>query len=158
GSWWEAEFVGLDLFKEVLTDPRFGWAVVRSLTFATASTIGCFLIGFALAYLMYKPFRGNALYYIVFILPMLTVPIVVAYTAEMMLYQSGPVNDMLSRLLGFEFKPAWLTDPNVALPTVTLLEIWNWTPFTFIIMLAGLAAIPKEPVEAAEILGASKWR
>lgn len=158
GSWWEADFVGLDLFREVLTDPRFGWAVVRSLAFATGSTIGCFVIGFALAYLMYKPFRGNALYYIVFILPMLTVPIVVAYTAEMMLYQSGPVNDMLSRLLGFEFKPAWLTDPNVALPTVTLLEIWNWTPFTFIIMLAGLAAIPKEPVEAAEILGASKWR
>src|SRR6266498_6160638 len=52
----------------------------------------------------------------------------------------------------------WLTDPNIALPTVMLLEIWNWTPFSFIIMLAGLTAIPKEPIEAAEILGASKWR
>jgi multiple sugar transport system permease protein len=158
GTWWEAEFVGLDLFQEVLTDPRFWWAAVRSLVFATGSTIGCFVIGFALAYLMYKPFRGNALYYVIFILPMLTVPIVVAYTAEMMLYQSGPVNDMISRILGVEFKPAWLTDPDVALPAVTLLEIWNWTPFSFIIMLAGLSAIPKEPVEAAQILGASKWR
>ena len=98
GTWWEAEFVGLDLFQEVLTDPRFGWAIVRSLAFATGSTIGCFVIGFALAYLMYKPFRGQAVYYIIFILPMLTVPIVVAYTAEMMLYQSGPVNDVISRL------------------------------------------------------------
>jgi multiple sugar transport system permease protein len=158
GTWWDAEFVGLELFKEVLTDERFLWAVVRSLVFATASTIGCFVVGFALAYLMYKPFRGQAIYYMLFILPMLTVPIVVAYTAEMMLYQSGPVNDLITRIGGFEFKPAWLTDPNVALPALIFLEIWNWTPFSFIIMLAGLAAIPKEPIEAAQILGASRWR
>jgi len=158
GSWWEAEYVGLDLFQEVLTDPRFGWAVVRSLLFAGGSTIGCFLIGFALAYLMHKPFRGQAFYYILFILPMLTVPVVVAYTAEMLLYQSGPINDLISRLTGIEFKPMWLTHPDIALPTVMLLEIWNWVPFSFIILLAGLSAIPKEPLEAAEILGASKWR
>jgi multiple sugar transport system permease protein len=158
GSWWDAEWIGLELYKEVLTDPRFGWAVVRSLLFATGSTLGCFVLGFALAYLMYKPFRGQALYYIIFILPMLTVPVVVAYTAEMMLYQSGPINDAITRISGVEFKPAWLTNPNIALPTVMLLEIWNWTPFSFIIMLAGLSSIPKEPIEAAEILGASKWR
>ncbi|HZP75490.1 MAG TPA: sugar ABC transporter permease [Pseudolabrys sp.] len=158
GSWWEADYVGLDLFKEVLSDPRFGWAVVRSLVFATGSTIGCFVVGFALAYLMAKPFRGQAVYYLIFILPMLTVPVVVAYTAEMLLYQSGPINDLISRIIGLDFKPMWLTDPNIALPTVMLLEIWNWAPFSFIIMLAGLAAIPKEPIEAAEILGASKWR
>ena len=158
GSWWDADWIGIELYEEVLTDPRFGWAVVRSLLFATGSTLGCFVLGFALAYLMYKPFRGQALYYIIFILPMLTVPVVVAYTAEMMLYQSGPINDAITRISGVEFKPAWLTNPNIALPTVMLLEIWNWTPFSFIIMLAGLSSIPKEPIEAAEILGASKWR
>lgn len=158
GSWYDADFVGLEVFREVFTDTRFGWAIVRSLLFATGSTIGCFLLGFALAYLMYRPFRGQAIYYVIFILPMLTVPIVIAYTAEMLLYQSGPVNDIISRLSGTEFKPAWLTDPDIALTAVMVLEIWNWTPFSFIIMLAGLAAIPKEPIEAAQILGASKWR
>lgn len=157
-SWWEVDFVGFDLFQEVLTDPRFGWAIVRSLLFATGSTVGCFVFGFLLAYLMYKPFRGQAVYYILFILPMLTVPVVVAYTAEMMLYQSGPLNDLISRLSGADFKPSWLSNPNLALATVGFLEIWNWTPFSFIIMLAGLSSIPKEPIEAAEILGASKWR
>src|SRR6202030_624438 len=146
GSWWEAEYVGLDLFGEVLSDPRFGWAVVRSLAFATGSTIGCFVVGFALAYLMRRPFRGQAFYYTIFILPMLTVPVVVAYTAEMLLYQSGPINDLISRISGIDFKPMWLTDPNIALPTVMLLEIWNWAPFSFIILLAGLAAIPREPI------------
>jgi multiple sugar transport system permease protein len=157
-SWWEAEFVGLDMFQSVLTDPRFGWAVVRSLIFATGSTFGCFVFGFLLAYLMYRPFRGHAFYYVIFILPMLTVPVVVAYTAEMMLYANGPINDVISRLTGTDFHVRWLSSPNLALATVTMLEIWNWTPFSFIIMLAGLSAIPKEPIEAAEILGASKWR
>jgi multiple sugar transport system permease protein len=158
GSWRDAEFAGLDVFKDVLTDARFGWAILRSLAFATGSTTGCFVIGFALAYLMRRPFRGQAIYYILFILPMLTVPIVIAYTAEMLLYQSGPINDVISRLSGIPFKPAWLTNPDIALAAVTLLEIWNWTPFSFIIMLAGLSVIPKEPIEAAEILGASRWR
>jgi len=158
GSWWDAEWIGLDIFKEVLTDPRFGWSIVRSLAFALGSTVGCFLIGFGLAYLMHKPFRGQAVYYILFIIPMLTVPIVVAYTAEMLLYESGPVNDIISRVSGSEYKVAWLSDPNIALTTVMLLEIWNWTPFSFIIMLAGFASIPKEPIEAARILGASSWR
>jgi multiple sugar transport system permease protein len=157
-SWWDADYVGLDLFRDVLTDPRFGWAVVRSLAFATGSTIGCFVFGFLLAYLMYKPFHGQAIYYVIFILPMLTVPVVVAYTAEMLLYQNGPINDVISILLGVDFKPSWLTNPHIALFTVACLEVWNWTPFSFIIMLAGLSEIPKEPIEAAEILGASKWR
>jgi multiple sugar transport system permease protein len=157
-SWWDADYVGLDLFRDVLTDPRFGWAILRSLAFATGSTIGCFVFGFLLAYLMYKPFRGQAFFYIIFILPMLTVPVVVAYTAEMLLYRSGPINDLISHILHVNFQVSWLTDPHIALLTCALLEIWNWTPFSFIIMLAGLAAIPKEPIEAAEILGASKWR
>src|SRR5262249_3281770 len=84
-TWWDAEYVGLVLFRGVSTHPRFGWAVLRSLVFATTSTMGCFVFAFILAYLMYKPFRGHSLYYIIFILPMLTVPVVVAYTAEMML-------------------------------------------------------------------------
>jgi multiple sugar transport system permease protein len=107
---------------------------------------------------MYKPFRGQAFFYIIFILPMLTVPVVVAYTAEMLLYRSGPINDLISHVLHVNFQVSWLTDPHIALLTCALLEIWNWTPFSFIIMLAGLASIPKEPIEAAEILGASKWR
>jgi multiple sugar transport system permease protein len=158
GAWNEAEWVGLDVFQGVFTDPRFGWAVVRSLAFALGSTIGCFLLGFGLAYLMHKPFRGQAFYYILFILPMLTVPVVIAYTAEMLLYESGPINDIITRIGGSESRVAWLSNPDVALGTVMLLEIWNWTPFSFIIMLAGFASLPKEPIEAAQILGASAWR
>ena len=72
------------IFSRGCEHGRFGWATLRSLAFATTSTLGCFVFGFMLAYLMKRPFRGQAIYYIIFILPMLTVPVVVAYTAEMM--------------------------------------------------------------------------
>src|SRR4051794_40954859 len=158
GSWWNADFVGFGIFADVFSDPRFGWAVLRSLFFAGGSTIGCFVLGFLLAYLLYRPFRGQAFYYALFILPMLTVPIVISYTAQMLLDRSGPINAILSILSGHDFRVLWLSNPDIALLTVTLLDIWNWTPFSFIIMLAGLSSLPKEPVEAAQILGASSWR
>ena len=153
-----SEWVGLDLFRDVFQDVRFGNAIIRSLLFAAGSTIGCFIFGFGLALLMYRPFRGQAIYYIFFILPMLTVPIVIAYTGEMILYQNGPLNDILSRISGLRVEAQFLYKKEIALTTIMFLEIWNWTPFSFIIMMAGLAALPKEPQEAAQILGASKWR
>jgi multiple sugar transport system permease protein len=155
-TWWEADFVGFDTFADVITDERFQWSILRSLIFATASTAGCFVIGFGLALLMYRPFKGHGFFYVFFILPMLTVPIVIAYTFEMLLYQKGPVNGILSTILGTDVNIIWLSDPTMAVITVIILEIWNWTPFTFIIMLAGLSALPHEPVEAARILGANR--
>jgi multiple sugar transport system permease protein len=157
-NWWEAQFVGLATFWEVLSDARFLWSLVRSLVFASASTLGCFVVGFALALLMYRPFKGHGFFYTMFILPMLTVPIVIAYTFEMLLYQKGPLNGVLSLLLGTDVHVMWLTNPTMAVCTIILLEIWNWTPFAFILMLASLAALPHELVEAAESLGASRWR
>ena len=158
GSWWDADFVWFDMFRGVLTDPRFGWSIVRSLVFAGVSTLGCFVVGFGLALLMYRPFPGHGVFYAVFILPMLTVPIVIAYTFEMLLYQKGPVNGILSTVLGTDVNVLWLSDPRIAVLTTILLEIWNWTPFVFIIMMAGLAALPRELDEAAQSLGASRWR
>jgi len=158
GSWWEAEFVGLGMFIEVLMDSRFWWAVLRSLTFASLSTLGSFAAGFGLALLMHRPFRGHGLLYAVFILPMLTVPVVIAYTFEMLLFQRGPINGILSVLLQTDVRVTWLAHPAIAVFTVIMLEIWNWTPFVFIIMLAGLASLPPELDEAARILGASRWR
>jgi multiple sugar transport system permease protein len=86
------------------------------------------------------------------------VPIVIAYTFEMLLYQKGPINGMLSAVLGTDITVMWLTNPSIAVFTIIFLEIWNWTPFAFILMLAGLAALPHELVEAAQSLGAGRWQ
>ena len=78
-------WVGLDLWKDALTDTKFLHAIIRSLLFSAGTTVCCFILGFGLALLMYRPFRGQGFYYVFFILPMLTVPIVIAYTGEMIL-------------------------------------------------------------------------
>jgi multiple sugar transport system permease protein len=159
GSYFRAsEWAGVDLWADALSDSKFGFAIVRSLLFSLGVTTGCFIIGFALALLMYRPFRGQGFYYIFFILPMLTVPIVIAYTGEMILYQNGPLNDILSKITGLRIEAQFLYKQEIALTTIAFMEIWNWTPFSFIIMMAGLASLPKEPQEAAQILGANKFQ
>jgi multiple sugar transport system permease protein len=158
GEWWQAEFIGLEIFGDVLKDPRFYWSLLRSLIFATASTILCLVIGFALAYLMREPFRGRGLFYLLFITPMLVVPLAIGYNYEMLLVQKGPFNQLLSWLTGQEIQVSWFAEAIPAFISIIFIEVWNWTPFVFILMLAGLSGMPKEPIEAARVLGASPWQ
>ncbi len=155
GDWWQADFVGLDNFAEVLTDPRFYLSLGRSLVFAGASTILCLLIGFTLAYLMREPFRGRGLFYLLFITPMLIVPLAIGYTFEMLLVEKGPLNQLLSWITRHQIQVSWFAEAIPAFISIIFIEVWNWTPFVFILMLAGLSSMPKEPIEAAKVLGAS---
>ncbi len=154
GDWWAADFVGLEIFRDVLQDPRFYWSLLRSLTFAGSSTILCLLIGFTLAYLMREPFPGRSLFYLLFITPMLLVPVAIAYDYEMLLVQKGPFNQLLSWLTGQQIEVSWFAEKIPAFISIIFIEVWNWTPFVFILMLAGLTSMPKEPIEAARVLGA----
>ncbi len=158
GPWWNASFAGLDQFREVFTDRRFMLAIVRSFIFAGLSTLLSVLIGFGLAYLLQKPFRGQSIYYLFFLIPMLTVPVVIGYNFQMLLYQDGPINQILSLFVPGDVRTSWLGEPVPAFATMILIETWNWTPFVMIIMMAGLVSMPREPVEAAQVLGASRWQ
>ena len=155
-EWWQADFVGLENFADVLRDPRFYWSLLRSLVFAGSSTILCLLLGFTLAYLMRDPFPGRSLLYLLFITPMLIVPVAIGYDFEMLLVQKGPLNQLLSWLTGREIQVAWFAEAIPAFISIIFIEVWNWTPFVFILMLAGLSSMPKEPIEAAKVLGASR--
>ena len=152
------EFVGLDNFVAVVSDPRFLLAMARSLVFAGASTTLSFLIGFGLALLMRQEFPGRGVFYLVFIMPMLVVPVVIGYTFEMLLVQKGPVNTLLSLVWPRDVMVTWLAAEVPAFLSLIFVEVWNWTPLVFIILLAGLVGIPRECLEAARVLGASRWR
>ena len=155
GDWWQAEFVGLENFADVLRDGRFYWSLARSLIFAGASTVLCLLIGFTLAYLMREPFPGRGLFYLLFITPMLIVPVAIGYTFEMLLVEKGPLNQLLGWITGRQIQVSWFAAPIPAFLSIIFIEVWNWTPFVFILMLAGLSGMPREPIEAARVLGAS---
>jgi multiple sugar transport system permease protein len=154
----ELHFVGLDNFAAVLGDPRFRWAAVRSLVFAGASTALSLAIGLGLALLMRDRFPGRGFFYLLFIIPMLVVPIVIGYTFEMLLVQKGPLNTILSLVWPRQVMVTWLSREVPAFLSLVFIEVWNWTPFVFIILLAGLTSIPAECLEAARVLGASRWR
>jgi multiple sugar transport system permease protein len=86
---------------------------------------------------------------------MLIVPIAIGYNFEMLLVEKGPLNQLLGWITGHEIRVSWFAEPIPAFLSIIFIEVWNWTPFVFILMLAGLSGMPKEPIEAARVLGAN---
>jgi multiple sugar transport system permease protein len=85
---------------------------------------------------------------------MLIVPIAIGYNFEMLLVEKGPVNQLVSWITGREILVSWFAEKIPAFVSIIFIEVWNWTPFVFILMLAGLSGMPREPIEAARVLGA----
>ncbi len=115
-----------------------------------------FLLGFGLALLFMDDFRGKRLFYSIMLMPMMVVPAVAGYMFFMLFQSGGPVNDIISSLIGQPFSLAWLSSPQWALiAAVMIADIWQWTPLMFLILLAGLAGVPDDQLKAATLLGAS---
>ena len=92
----------------------------------------------------------------ILLIPMMTTPVIMTVLWRTIFHESlGPINDILSF---FDVTPRWLSDETLALITVMIVEVWQWTPFMFLLLLAGLLSLPKEPYLAAEIDGAGPFR
>ena len=153
----EAEFVGLANFAGLLGDPNFAESVRVTLVFAAAVVSIEMVLGVGLALLLDRRIRGMSLLRTVFILPMMIAPIVVGLIWRYMYHPSvGPLNRMLDRL-GLEPVP-WLSSPDWALISVIVADIWQWTPFVFILSLAALQSLPRSALEASRIDGATPWQ
>ena len=86
---------------------------------------------------------------------MLIVPIAIGYNFEMLLVEKGPLSSGARLAHGAGDPGLWFAQPIPAFLSIIFIEVWNWTPFVFILMLAGLSGLPREPIEAAKVLGAS---
>lgn len=129
----------------------------NTVVFAFAAVAGQMVIGFALAVLVSKIGRGRVLYRAIFILPILIPGIVIGAIWKLMMnYDFGLANT----LLGFVgIAPHdWLGTPETALLSVIIVDIWHWTPFCFLLFLAGLESLPQDVFEAAKIDGAGPWQ
>jgi len=158
GNWWQASLLGLSNYLGVLADPLFGWAVARTIFIVAVSVSTEFLIGLALALVFLRNFFGKRVFTSIMILPMMTVPAITGYIFYMIFLGSGPLNGILSLLSGTQVSFQWLQNPLGALFAVIAMDIWQWTPLMFLILLSGLLALPAEPGEAAHVLGASRWQ
>ena len=117
-----------------------------------------FLLGLAIAMAMAKTFRGRGVIISILIVPLFISPVIVGQVWVLMLHNPfGPTNYLLSQLLGFDVTIKWLTQFPWNFVALILADVWQWTPFMFVILLAGLTSIPPHVYEAAELDGVGPW-
>ncbi|WP_246660565.1 sugar ABC transporter permease [Nitratireductor sp. XY-223] len=153
----EADWIGLRNYTNLLKDPNFIESFFVTLKFASVVVTLEMVIGVGLALLLDRKIRGMSVLRTIFILPMMIAPIVVGL---MWRYMYHPSVGILNRTLkGWGLDPIpWLSDPDWALPSVIIADVWQWTPFIFILSLAALQSLPQSALEASRIDGASTWQ
>lgn len=151
----EPRFIGLGNYRNIFSDPTVGDTVEFTAVLTIFALPIEMLLGFAIA-LLVRETVGESLWRALILLPMM-VPAVVAGIAWKMLYnyQFGPLNYMLS-LLGIE-KVSWLGQSVPARAGVIIIDVWQWTPFVFLVLYAGLQSVPVDLIDSAKVDGASRW-
>ena len=158
GDWWEAPYYAVKNFGRVLTDERFVGSIGNTLLYAFSAVPVEFVLGLLLALSVNKITRGKGFFSGIFLVPMMVVPVVVGYNFTMIFSEAGPFNQLLSFVTGSEIRVNWLADFVFSKVAIILADIWQWTAFMFLMLLAGLTGIPQEPIRAAKILGANSWQ
>lgn len=150
--------IGLRNFTDALGDTRRFWpAARRTLVFTVGAVVLETVLGLALAMLMRKPFRGMRWVRTVLIVPLLATPVAIGILWLLIL---DPTNGIANHLLAAVGLPRqeFLGSVSQSLPTLMLIDVWQWTPMMTLLLLAGLTTLPEEPEEAALVDGANSWQ
>jgi multiple sugar transport system permease protein len=150
-------FVGTEQYVRVFGDGLFRAGVSNTLLFSTGAVLTQMVLGFVLALMTTRVTRGRVLYRTVFLLPILVPGIVIGAIWKLMYnFDFGVLNQMLG-MIGL--RPVdWLGNTATALVAVIAVDVWHWTPFVFLLMLAGLESLPTDVYEAARVDGATFWQ
>jgi multiple sugar transport system permease protein len=156
----ESEFVGFQNFIDiVLNDKRF-WSSMRVTAVLMVGGVAVQLaLGTGLAMLLNRLQTWRTPFVSLLLIPVMIAPVVAGFQFRMIYHdQFGPLNYMFELLTFGKWRGfAWVADPNVALTAVMITDIWQWTPFLMLIVLAGLQSISPEYYEAARVDGATSW-
>jgi len=155
-TWWNFSDP-LANFAELLADHRFLNSLGVQLRLSVFTVGFQLLIGLGAALLLNSRLRFLEALRALFIIPMVLPPIVVAIMWKVLFTPDISVLNWILGLLGLP-QPAWLAHPRLALPAIIIADIWEWFPFTMLMLLAALQMMPSEPLEAARIDGASTWQ
>ena len=151
-----ARFVGGRNYGVIFDDTRYSVALCTTGLFVVLAVAVELVLGFGLALALRGPFWGKPVVTTILLVPMMLSPAVMGLYWNFILNgHYGVVNQALA-VLGL-FQPQWLTDPDLKLLSILMIDIWMWTPFMMLIALAGLNAIPPHLYEAAALDRASNW-
>ncbi len=150
-------WIGLGNFDRLLSDPDIWQRFATTARFVIPAVSIELLLGFGLAMLLNRALRGRGFIVTLMLIPMMLTPLVVALFWRYM-YQpdSGVINFWIHDIFHLP-RVLWTTDVGVAMWSLVLVDVWQWTPFIMLISLAGLSAVPKYLYEAAEVDRASGW-
>ncbi|WP_099355252.1 carbohydrate ABC transporter permease [Fredinandcohnia onubensis] len=153
----DIDFIGLGNFMNMIVDMNFWNAILLTIYQVGATVIGQLILGIGIALLLSREFKGVQLLRSLYLIPMMTTPIVVGMTWRMLFNTDmGIINYFLS-LIGIS-PINWLGSSTYAMPSIILTDLWLSTPFVAVILIAGLQSLPKEPIEAAKIDGATTFQ
>ncbi|WP_265705939.1 carbohydrate ABC transporter permease [Verminephrobacter aporrectodeae] len=152
-----ARFVGIEAFVQMLESPQVWTSMGVTLAFVFIAVTAELLLGVALALFLEKPVRGMRFFRSLFVLPMMIAPICVGLIWRYLFDASfGPINQALA-WIGIA-PQAWLASPALAFGAMVLTDVWQWTPFVLIMVLAGLQGLDESVMEAARMDGANGWQ
>lgn len=150
-------WIGGENYGRLWEDARY-WQALGRLTLLSVTTVLIqYVLGFALALMVWRDLAARRLFRVLFLIPMMTTPVVMSVLWRTIFHESlGPLNPILESL-GIGAAP-WLSSAGWAFAAVVIVEVWQWTPFMFLLLLAGLLSLPNEPYLAAKIDGAGPVR
>ncbi len=153
----EATFVGLRSYARVLAEPRFLHALGRTFVFTAFAVAIEGLLGVAIALILNRAFVGKSVAKLLLLLPLVATPVAVGIVFNLFY---DPTIGLLNFVLSSFGLPTglWVSNEKSVLASLILVDVWQWTPMITLIVLAGLAGLSEEPVEAARIDGASEWQ
>ncbi len=149
-------FAGFDNFVQLWSDYRFWTALGFTLRFVAGSVVSTVVLGLVLALALNRGLRGTRAFRALSILPMFAAPIALGYLGLTIFYeQGGPINNVLAGL-GLQAVP-WLSSGKWAFWSVLAVDVWQWTPFVFLVVLAALQSVPPELIEVTRLETSSDW-
>ena len=151
------QWAGVNNYRRLVFDAAFLDSLWRTGLFAFSAVAIEMVLGFLLAQTLVNNFPGRAIFRTIYVLPLIIAPIAVGATWRLLTIPGfGPIPYYLDKWFDIDYRLG--TYANQAFMTVILMDIWHWTPFVTLTLLAGLTAIPKEPLEQAQVDGANRWQ
>jgi multiple sugar transport system permease protein len=155
----DTSYHGFVHYARLFDDPRFWNSLQNTLIFVVIALPAELLLGLALAYLFLDRLPGRQVFVALLVLPVVISPIIAGATWRLMFdNRFGPINQILGWFAGEPVTILWTIDPAFVYPAILIAEIWQWTPFMFLLLLAALSNVDQSQLEAAEIDGAGFWR
>jgi len=153
----EPSFVGLSSYLRVFSEPRFLQALGRTFTFTLFAVAIEVVLGVAIALILNRAFVGKSIAKLLLLLPLVATPVAVGIVFNLFYDPTIGLLNFALNSLGLP-QGRWVSSENSVIASLVLVDVWQWTPMITLIVLAGLAGLSEEPVEAARVDGASEWQ